>query len=380
MVLGPVLLPGAAGTFELDVADGQIATIRPVDAEQARLAVPAFADLHLHADRAYARGPRPPHSLADAAELVSEVKRASTEEAVRERALRLLQRALAHGTLRARTHVDVDELVEERALRGVLAARAELVGRVDVEIVAFGTKLCDPTTNDGRRRLVSAVEAGADLVGAVPAFHVDPEASIAAVLALARELGVPADLHVDETTDAAALCLERLADETLALGLEGRVSASHCCSLASVPEATARRTIAKVAAAGITVNVQPALNLYLQDRGDGTPRVRGLTLVGELVDAGVEVRFGSDNVGDVFYPYGDADPLESAFLAALTAHVDDDDVLLAGISDGRTRVEAGDPADLVLLDASSVREALARRPAARTIVRAGVVVSGPSAA
>ncbi len=371
MALGPVVLPGAAGTFELDIADGQIATIRPVDAERPRLALPAFADLHVHADRAYAGGPRPPRSLTDAVELVTEVKRASTEEAVRERALRLLRRALAHGTLRVRTHVDVDELVEERALRGVLAARAELAGRLDVEIVAFGTKLCDPADDDGRRRLVSAVEAGADLLGAVPAFHADPEASIAAVLALARELGVRADLHVDETTDPSALGLERVADETLALGLEGRVSASHCCSLASVPEAAARRTIEKVAAAGITVIAQPALNLYLQDRGDRTPRERGMTLVRELLDAGVEVRFGSDNVCDVFYPYGDADPLESAFLAALTAHVDDEDVLLAGICDGRTRIEAGDPADLVLVDAGSVREALARRPGARTVVRAG---------
>jgi len=371
MALGPVVLPGAAGTFELDIADGQIATIRPVDAERPRLALPAFADLHVHADRAYAGGPRPPRSLADAVELVTEVNRASTEEAIRERALQLLRRALAHGTLRVRTHVDVDELVEERALRGVLAARAELAGRLDVEIVAFGTKLCDPADDDGRRRLVSAVEAGAELVGAVPAFHADPEASIAAVLALARELGVRADLHVDETTDPSALRLERVADETLALGLEGRVSASHCCSLASVPDAAARRTIEKVAAAGITVIAQPALNLYLQDRGDRTPRARGVTLVRELLDAGVEVRFGSDNVCDVFYPYGDADPLESAFLAALTAHVDDENVLLAGICDGRTRIEAGDPADLVLLDAGSVREALARRPDARTVVRAG---------
>src|SRR5207244_13041839 len=116
-----------------------------------------------------------------------------------------------------------------------------------------------------------------------------------------------------------------------------------------------------VSAPAITVSGQPALNPSLRDRRDGTPRVRGLTLVGELVDAGVEVRFGSDNVGDVFYPYGDADPLESAFLAALTAHVDDEDVLLAGICDGRTRVEAGDRADLVLLDGSSVGEAPAAR-------------------
>ncbi len=76
-MLGPVLLPGAAGTFELEVVDGEIATIRAIDAERPRLALPAFADLHLHADRAYAGGPRPPSSLADAVELVSEVKRAS---------------------------------------------------------------------------------------------------------------------------------------------------------------------------------------------------------------------------------------------------------------------------------------------------------------
>jgi len=122
------------------------------------------------------------------------------------------------------------------------------------------------------------------------------------------------------------------------------------------------------------VIVQPALNLYLQDRGNGTPRVRGLSLVQELVEAGVPVRFGSDNVGDVFYPYGDADPLESAFLAAIAAHLDDEDVLLAGICDGRTRIEAGDPADLVLLDADSFRDALARRPESRTVLRGGTAV------
>src|SRR5438046_10619230 len=112
MALGPVVLPGAAGTFELDIADGQIATIRPVDAERPRLALPAFADLHVHADRAYAAGPRPPRSLANAVELVTEVKRASTKEAVRERPLLLLRRAPAHDMLRVPTHWDVGKLVE----------------------------------------------------------------------------------------------------------------------------------------------------------------------------------------------------------------------------------------------------------------------------
>ncbi len=374
-MLGPVMLPGRDGVHELEVVGGCISAITPSDAPTGRLTLPAFADLHVHADRAFARGSRPARSLADAIELVSHVKRAATEELVRERALRLFERAIVHGSARVRTHVDVDELVEERALRGVLAARGVVAGRLAVEIVALATAFADASTAEGVTRLERALEVGADLLGAVPAFHADPTASLEGVLDMAVAHGVDVDLHLDETTDPSSFQLEHLADATIARGLEGRVTASHCCALASVDAVTARRTIEKVVAAGITVIALPALNLYLEDRGGVTPRLRGITLVQELVEAGVPVRLGSDNVGDVFYPYGDADPLEAAWLTAVGAHVDDEDVLLAGICDGRSRVDCGDAADLVLIEADSLRDALSRRPAGRTAVRAGEIVS-----
>ncbi|RDI75527.1 Cytosine deaminase/metal-dependent hydrolase [Gaiella occulta] len=375
--VGPVALAGAEGAFTLGLEDGRIASVTPAVGAPLRLALPALADLHVHADRAFARGPRPPRSLADAVELVREIKLASSEDDVRERATRLFARALAHGTLRMRTHVDIDKLIGERGLGGVLAAREAVAGRIDVEIVAFATKFADPTTPDGEARLRAAVGAGADLLGGVPALHADPVASVERVLDLAAELGLAADLHVDEASTPEPFVLEALADATLARGLEGRVTASHTCALAAVDDATARRTIAKLAEARITVIALPALNLFLQGRGDATPRVRGLTLVRELAAAGVEVRFASDNVRDVFYPYGDADPLEAAWLAALSAHVDDEDVLLAGVCGGRTRLRAGDAADVVLLDAPSFQDALSIRPAGRTVLRAGAIESGP---
>ena len=374
--VGPVALPGAEGAFELEFGDGRIAAIRPVADPPARLALPAFADLHLHADRAFARGPRAPRSLADAIELVREIKLASTEDDVRQRAARLFGRALEHGSLRLRTHVDVDELIGERGLHGVLAARASVVGTLDVELVAFATKFCDPTTEDGEARLRAAVADGADLLGGVPAFHAEPAASVERILDLAAELDRPVDVHVDETSTPHRFLLETLADATVAHGLEGRVTASHTCALAVVDRETARRTIEKVSAAGITVVVLPALNLYLQGRGEGTPRVRGLTLVQELIEARVPVRFASDNVSDVFYPYGDADPLEAAWLTAIAAQLDDECAVLAGVCDGRGQLEIGDAADLVIVDAPSFQDALARRPAGRTVMRAGLVVSG----
>lgn len=379
--IGPVALVGEEGAFTLTLAGGRISSVErhavEPDGAPPRLALPAFADLHVHADRAFSPGSRPPRSLVDAVDLARQVKRRSSEEDVRLRATHVLGRALEHGTLRVRTHVDVDEFIGQRGLQGILAARAAFAGKVDVEIVAFATTFTDPSTAEGEVRMRAAVDAGADMLGAVPALHEDPIASLDRVLALAAELELPADLHVDETSSPDTFVLEALADRTRAYGLEGRVSASHACALASVDEATASRTIEKLAAARITVIALPALNLYLQGRGGRTPRVRGLTLVRELVAGGVDVRFGSDNVRDVFYPFGDLDPLEAAWLAAIAAHVDDEDVLLAGICDGTKRLQVGAPAHLVLVDATSLTDAIARRPAGRTVLRAGEIVSGP---
>jgi cytosine deaminase len=374
--LGPVTLPETGGSHELTFSDGRIAAIRVVAGTPTRLALPAFADLHLHADRAFACGPRPPRSLADAVELVHEIKLASTEETVRQRAACLFERALKHGSLRLRTHVDVDEVIGERGLRGVLAARASVARTLDVEIVAFATKFCDPATTDGDARLRAALAQGADLLGGVPAFHADPVSSVERILDLAAELDRRVDVHIDEASTPDGFMLETLADATIARGLEGRVTASHACALAVVDIGTARRTIEKVAAAQITVIALPALNLYLQGRGEETPRVRGVTLVRELIDSGVPVRFGSDNVRDVFYPYGDADPLEAAWLVAVAAQLDDEGAILAGVCDGRRRLSVGDPANLVVVDAPSVQATLARRPDGRTVVRAGRIVAG----
>ena len=381
LMLGPVVLPGRAGVHELELEAGRVRAIRPSAAASGRLALPAFADLHVHADRAFARGPRPPRSLADAIALVAEIKRSCTEELVRERALRGSSGApLAHGSLRVRTHVDVDELVEERALRGVArgaggARRAPRRGdrrvrdRVDT----------DPASADGERRLRAALEAGADLLGAVPAFHPDPtRVGRAAPRSRRRVRGGrrPPSRRDGRSLGLPARAARRRDARTRARG--SRHGEPLLCARERRARHGPQRTIAKVAAAGITVIALPALNLYLEDRGEATPRLRGITLVRELVEAGVPVRFGSDNVGDVFYPYGDADPLEAAWLAALAAHVDDEDVLLAGVCGGRTRIEEGDPADLVLVEADSVRDALARRPGGRTVVRAGEVVSAAS--
>jgi cytosine deaminase len=162
----------------------------------------------------------------------------------------------------------------------------------------------------------------------------------------------------------------------IARGLHGRVTLSHVCAMAALDPTSAGKLIDKFARAGITVVALPAANLFLQERGKGSPIRRGVTRVRELIAAGVPVRCGTDNVRDWFFPFGDGDMLESALFAAVAAHLNDAAALLGAICDGRRTIAEGDVADLVLLPAESLDDALARRPADRRVFKAGRQVAG----
>jgi cytosine deaminase len=301
--------------------------------------------------------------------MADELRERSTSDEVWERALRLFRRSREHGATRLRTHVDHSPMDGgRRDRRAVRAAADQLGGGLAVEIVAFATRELDPALLASRTALAAALDDGADVLGAFVALNADPAASLDALLDLAVSTGARVDVHLDEHGDPDASLLEQLADATIARGLEGRVSAGHCCALATLDGASARRVTEKVAAAGITVIALPALNLFLQDRGSGTPRRRGLTLVHELLEAGATVRFGADNVRDPFYAYGDADPLETAWLASVAGQLDDPGALLAGVCDGRRTVAVGDREPVVLVPAASLTEALSCRPGGRRVI------------
>lgn len=376
--LSGITLPGRQGRWDVTVADGRITAIEPSQARSGWLCLPGFREPHLHADRAYLRPAQQPRTFEEAVRTTLQLRRGRPVRDIARRARRILERAAAHGVVQARTHTDVDDVVGLRCIEALVQVREQLRQRLDVEIVAFATTRADPADHRGRAQLRAALDAGADLLGGVVNLYPDPRASIRALVDLATERDVDLDVHVDETLEGERAWVVELASAVATAGLLGRLTVSHACLLATYEGAALTAAIDALLAAGATVVALPATNLYLQDRGVGTPRRRGITIVRELAAAGVPVRFGSDNVQDTFFPYGDGDPLEAAYLAALAAHVEDEGTLLAGVCGGRTTIEPGMDADLVLLPVASFTDAVAIRPSGRTVLRRGVVVAGPA--
>ncbi len=138
--------------------------------------------------------------------------------------------------------------------------------------------------------------------------------------------------------------------------------------------------------ANVNMIANPATNLMLQGRLDDYPKRRGVTQVKELLAAGVNVACGQDCVHDTFYPFGQNDPLEIAFLLCHASQMSQPGEILT-VMDMVTgngaralrvpdfRVAAGGVADLGVLDARDAREAFATRAPRRWVIRKGKLIA-----
>src|SRR5439155_16536513 len=98
-------------------------------------------------------------------------------------------------------------------------------------------------------------------------------------------------------------------------------SAGHCVRLGTLPLDELAEVVAAIAAADIGVISLPITNLYLQGWADPVATPRGLTAVRALLDAGVRVAGGADNVRDPYNPLGRSDALETAMLLVAAGHL-----------------------------------------------------------
>jgi cytosine deaminase len=159
--------------------------------------------------------------------------------------------------------------------------------------------------------------------------------------------------------------------------------------MAAWDDAYAREVIARAAAANLRFVSNPATNLLLQGRLDSEPRRRGLPRVKELLAAGLDVACGQDCVYDGFYPFGAADQLQVALIFCHAAQLSlpaEIDAALSAIRHAAARVigvtgygiEPGCAADLVVLDAESMREALRLQASRSWVIRQGSIVASTS--
>ncbi|NDF88174.1 MAG: hydrolase [Actinobacteria bacterium] len=345
----------------------------------------SLTEPHAHLDKAFLaeRIDNPTGDLMGAINAMESSRDLITVADTVERAERAVRLMVSNGVTAIRTHADVTEWNNLYSVEALVEVRNRTKDIVNLQICALlGWPLSGDVGKSNRELGRRAIEMGADILGGCPHLDIDPEGANIALIELAGELNCGLDLHTDEHTDANRISLEHLASRITASGFNRPVVASHCVSLGMQDESTQRRIAEKVATANMGVVALPHTNLFLQGREFATATPRGLTAVASLRRAGVKVAVGADNLQDPFNPIGRGDPLESAALAILTAHLLPQEAFDSVSKQARAVIglassgpKVGDVADLMLIPAGSIREAIANTPPRKLVFYKGRIVS-----
>ncbi|MFE7210977.1 amidohydrolase [Streptomyces sp. NPDC001698] len=343
------------------------------------LALPGFINAHAHVDKSWWGRPWVPYGGEP-----TTLGRIAHERAERDalgipsaaNSLTVLREFLRHGVTAVRSHVDVDLGVGLRGIDAVREAVDALGGAIEVEIVAF------PQDGVVRRPgvldlLDQAAANGATSIGGLDpaAIDRDPVKQLDGLFDIAERRGVGIDIHLHDGGALGAFQFELIADRTRRAGLRGKVNVSHGFALGELPPERQADLLDELAEAGVSWStVAPVRMAPLPWRG--------------MRDRGMPVGLGTDGIRDLWSPFGDGDLLRVALDFARLHGMRTDEDLAYAVELATTRaagfvhrgshdLAAGAPADVVLVDAENVQDALMRAPRRELVMSGGrVVVQG----
>jgi cytosine deaminase len=376
-------LPGGMAT-DILVRDGRIAAIEAgltapagatVEEANGVLALPAMVEGHTHLDKTlWGMGW---YRNEVGTRLVDRIDNERNERSrlgldPRRQGERMARMFLALGTTRIRSHADVDIAVGTAHSDALVALRDAMRGTMDIQVVAFPQSglLIRPGTLD---LLEAALRNGADIVGGLDPSGIDrdPKGHLDAVFGLCERHGKPLDIHLHEPGELGAFAMELIIERTVALGMEGKVVISHAFCLGDV--ARAASLYEALAEAGIALATT-------------APPSRPVPLVKAARAAGVAIFAGNDGIRDTWGPYGKPDMLQRAMIVGMKNDLRrDDEVAMAFSTVSDWAADAcgfeacdlaiGARADLMLVEAETLAEAVVAQPPRRVVVSHGRVVA-----
>ena len=354
-----------------------------------KLVMAPYVDPHLHLDYVYtlsALGKEGAGSgtLFEAIELWPKFKETLTVESVKRLALKGIKDEVSQGVQHIRTHIDVTD-PNFTALKAMLEMKEDLKHIVDIQIVAFPQQGMY-TYKGGRDLVEEALKMGADIVGGIP--HYEParefgERSVHDIVKLALKYDKPIDVHCDETDDPHSRFVELLNALVLMEDYGERTTASHTCSFGSADDSYAYRMLDLFKKSKMNFISCPTENAYLQGRQDTYPKRRGLTRVKEFIEYGINVAFAQDSINDPWYPMGNGNMmniLDNGIHLAQIMSAEDVKTNFDLISYNGARclnihdsygLEVGKQANFIVLDETSVYEAIRKRVDVLASVRDG---------
>ncbi|WP_372483041.1 amidohydrolase family protein [Elizabethkingia anophelis] len=372
------------GLFCVEIANGKIKAVTPnnpsakaIDAK-GLLMLPAFKDMHIHLDKTFYGGPWQAvrkrqggvkGMIALEQQILPEMLKTSTHHA--EKLIELLQSC---GTSYARSHVNIEPTSKLESLKNLQKALDNKKATFGAEFVAFPQHGVYYT--DSAPWMKEAAQTDIDYIGGVDPYNVDGQIEktmdFTVQLALDHNKGI--DIHLHETGESGLKTVEYLINKVNENPvLKGKTFLSHCFVLAKLDKPKQEEIAEKLANAKIGIM--------------STIPFGGLIMpIPTLYKYGVNIGTGNDSIIDHWNTWGSGSVLQKANLMAQLYGYSTEFLLsrslklatynILPLDDKGTQQwpKSGDPADVVLIDASCSAEAVSRISPVKSLIHQGNVV------
>lgn len=299
---------------------------------------------HAHFDKAYVVTPETLKMCEEHMEvkwdLWKQVKEKYTFDNLVERISLSAENMIRQGSTICRTNIDVDKTVGMMCIEAALAVKEKYAKKIKIQICS---QVLEGALTPEAQQWIEKAAPYVDVIGGLPSRERPRQAEhLDYIFSVAKKHHKTVDVHIDQNNDPDEKDTELLARKVIEHGLQGRVNAVHCCSLAAQQDDYMNEVIKLIKKADMSVIVSPRAMLdNQQPRHKMAPVHNSLAPVPQLVAAGVNVALGVDNVHDFFCPFIDGDLFtDLMFMIECTRFYDVDALVNIATVNGRKILEA----------------------------------------
>lgn len=357
---------------------------------------PGFVDSHMHIDKSLTANEDDTtdllsahiRSLKENARVYSGWSKDAIVDEIVERTSKVVEKCIVNGTTAIKTHVLITDDWDMCALDALEILKRKYQHSISI----YNIVPCIPAYE--REWRMYAEQGKIDFIGAypncttnlftgLPEYDCNYVPAVDFAFQLAKEYHLPLDIHCDESDSNDISCFRYIIEKTAESNMAGFVTCGHVTGLGArgIDEDDVYDAIANCSKYGVSVTSLTSCNMYLMESGR-----RGPTRVEQLMDAGVNVSIASDNIRDPFRPFGNGDLLEEALLTAqvhkfgtreklcklfrMITYNPAKNTLLDNYG-----VMPGCTADLVIMKAPDISEAILSKAKRAYVLKAGKIVA-----
>ncbi len=294
-----------------------------------------WVNAHTHIDRSHIITPdnwgKTGHKLQDKWNYTDTFKTEASVTQIAGHMSHVVEDQLKQGVRALGSFIDCDSVVRDKNLKAAEIVREKYKDDI---VLKFMHQPIKGLVNEVEVEWFNVASEFVDIIGGLPErdglHYLSEDKSdrhLDTIFSKAQELNKPLHIHTDQLNQPEQRDTERVLSRVREFGMLGRVSLIHCISLAA-QEKNYRHEMYKLMEE-LDVSVIACPTAWIDTRRSEVlmPFHNAVTPVDEIVEYGINVALGTDNIADIYKPFSDGDMWTELRVLLESTHLFDCEVL-----------------------------------------------------